>query len=155
MWSDRSAAFGQGSDDGAVDRAPAPPDRRIRVVPSRWWRPAFVVMVVVAVGVLALGLAVRRGEVLVMPLLLGGNAWQTWRLTHATVDLDGSGMTVRRFRRRRLEWSDVRALRLDPRGGPRLLRAELARGDLVELPLLDEEGTEAVLAAHAAARDLR
>ena len=122
----------------------------------RWWRPAFVAMVVVAVGVLVLGLVAPRGEVfLVMPLLLVFYAWQTWRLAHATVDLDAAGVTVRRFRRRRLEWSDVRALRLDPRGGPRLLSAEVARGALVYLPLLDEAGTEAVLAAHAAATERR
>ena len=50
----------------------------------------------------------------------------------------------------RWSWSEARALRLDPRVGPRILRAETAYGVLVELPLLDEDGTEAVLAAHAA-----
>lgn len=107
-----------------------------------------------AAGVVVVGLTSLDGWVF-LPLALssGWNAWMTWRLAHAGVDLDEDGMTVRRFRRRRLAWSDVRALRLDPRGGPRLLRAELARGELVELPLLDEAGTEAVLAAHAAASE--
>lgn len=122
----------------------------------RWWRPVLVAMVVAGAGVLVLGLVVPRGEIfLMMPLLLAGNAWQTWRQTHATVDLDTAGMTVHRFRRRRVEWSDVRALRLDPPGGERLLRVETARGELVALPPLEEEGTEAVLAAHAVARGRR
>ena len=135
---------------------PLPVDRRVPVVPSRWWRPAFVATVAVGVLVLVAGLLLPRGEVfLPMVLLPVFHAWQAWRLARATVELDGTGITVRRFRRRRLEWSHVRALRLDPRGGPRLLRAEVARGALVELPLLDEAGTEAVLAAHAAAQERR
>lgn len=128
--------------------------RRVQTAVGRWWRLAFVGMLVAAAGVVVLGLTLERGETfLPMSTLFGFYAWMTWRQVHAGVDLDEGGMTVRRFRRRRLAWSDVRALRLDPRGGPRLLRAELDRGELVELPLLDEAGTEAVLAAHAAASE--
>lgn len=109
-------------------------------------------LVVVAVGGAVLGLRLERGEIfLPLSALLGFYAWMTWKQVHAGVDLDADGMTVRRFRRRRLAWTDVRALRLDPRGGPRLLRAELDRGELVELPLLDEVGTEVMMAAHVAA----
>lgn len=130
------------------------PARRLQTVAPRWWRPVFVGLLAVAAGVVVLGLVLPDGwTFLPMSTLFVLYAWMTWKQVHAGVDLDEDGMTVRRFRRRRLAWADVRVLRLDPRGGPRLLSAELARGELFYLPLLDEAGTEAVLVAHAAASE--
>ncbi len=59
----------------------------------------------------------------------------------------------RGLRERSRRWADVRALRVDPPGGPRRVNLDLADGTTLRLPPLDDRGIEVVTAAFDAARN--
>jgi hypothetical protein len=75
------------------------------------------------------------------------------RSTRVIVDTAGVGLTnALRRRYRWMAWSQVRDVRLDPPGGPRLLTVAMRGGHEHRLPPLSEPDTGAVLEAFRRSR---